>query len=266
MESYEVRAPTATSDRVCRAVSDPADKCEPGVTYKSANATLTSDILCHPVSECEGGQYEQSEPTVTADRVCAVASSGGSNTGGIAGGVVAALLLIVLVVVLLVVVKRRRGGAPIMGSKIGAIFGGRAKKDRADESEQGYKMDEAAFDEASVMENSTADGRLRRNRPGSVSFNDTNVEVAVDMAESPRDGTLDVSLARELITAKHIGQRVFVVDYGWGTLRYCGMHAVKSGRRCGVELDEPVGRNDGSVDGYLYFHADPGYGILVRYN
>lgn len=35
------------------------------------------------------------------------------------------------------------------------------------------------------------------------------------------------------------------------------------GERCGVELDEPVGLNNGTVGGHTYFTAQPNHGVLV---
>lgn len=32
----------------------------------------------------------------------------------------------------------------------------------------------------------------------------------------------------------------------------------------GVELDEAVGKNNGSVKGVVYFHCVPNHGLLVR--
>jgi hypothetical protein len=55
-------------------------------------------------------------------------------------------------------------------------------------------------------------------------------------------------LAAGVLSEQSIGRRVRVEGYTpLGTLMYYGAHASKSGLRCGVELDEPVGRNDGTI-------------------
>ena len=38
----------------------------------------------------------------------------------------------------------------------------------------------------------------------------------------------------------------------------------KPGYRCGVELDKPVGKNNGTVNGEYYFTCEPNHGLLVR--
>ena len=60
-----------------------------------------------------------------------------------------------------------------------------------------------------------------------------------------------------------IGQRVVVKGFGPGILRFYGPHAYKPGYRCGVQLDEPKGLNNGTVQGYVYFECKDGYGVLV---
>ncbi|KAG5675079.1 hypothetical protein PVAND_005011 [Polypedilum vanderplanki] len=48
-----------------------------------------------------------------------------------------------------------------------------------------------------------------------------------------------------------------------GILRYRGEPAFASGIWCGVEYEEPVGKNDGSVSGQRYFKCAPNHGIFV---
>jgi hypothetical protein len=44
-----------------------------------------------------------------------------------------------------------------------------------------------------------------------------------------------------------VGERVVVKDFGPGVLRFYGMHAKDGKPRCGVELDEPKGLNNGTA-------------------
>jgi Dynactin complex subunit involved in mitotic spindle partitioning in anaphase B len=48
-----------------------------------------------------------------------------------------------------------------------------------------------------------------------------------------------------------------------GILRYYGEINLTSGLFCGVELDEPAGLNDGSVQGVRYFTCRPQHGIIA---
>ena len=63
-----------------------------------------------------------------------------------------------------------------------------------------------------------------------------------------------------------VGDRVTVDGYAvGGVVRFVGMHHTKANPRVGVELDKPVGRNDGTVDGHRYFDpiCSPQHGVLV---
>ena len=50
----------------------------------------------------------------------------------------------------------------------------------------------------------------------------------------------------------------------FGTVRYVGYHHEQGTPRIGVELDEPDGKNDGTVRGHRYFACDVGHGLLIK--
>lgn len=50
-----------------------------------------------------------------------------------------------------------------------------------------------------------------------------------------------------------------------GTVRYIGEVGSREGRWIGLELDDAVGANDGSVNGVRYFQCADKHGIFVRY-
>ena len=48
-----------------------------------------------------------------------------------------------------------------------------------------------------------------------------------------------------------------------GTVRFVGNHQEKGTPRVGVELDQAVGKSNGTVGGHKYFKCKPRHGVLV---
>ena len=62
-----------------------------------------------------------------------------------------------------------------------------------------------------------------------------------------------------------IGQRVAVSGrVGEGTVRFTGTTQFSSGHWIGIELDAADGRNNGSVNGVVYFECAPNHGVFAR--
>ncbi|KAJ2459786.1 hypothetical protein GGF42_001249 [Coemansia sp. RSA 2424] len=88
------------------------------------------------------------------------------------------------------------------------------------------------------------------------------------------DGASEMSIgedakAKELALSIPVGSRceVAMPDGEFkkrGTVRFVGETEFRPGCWVGVEYDEPVGKNDGSVDGTRYFQCAADYGSFVR--
>ncbi|EGD73799.1 TK/RTKC protein kinase [Salpingoeca rosetta] len=67
------------------------------------------------------------------------------------------------------------------------------------------------------------------------------------------------------VSAADVGKRVSVQGYACkGTLRFFGNHSVTRAVRCGVELDQPLGKNNGTVKGHKYFSCKDKHGVLCH--
>ncbi|KAM9801249.1 CAP-Gly domain-containing linker protein 1 [Neosynchiropus ocellatus] len=61
-----------------------------------------------------------------------------------------------------------------------------------------------------------------------------------------------------------VGQQVWVNGSKAGCVKFLGATQFAPGQWAGIELDEPIGKNDGSVAGIRYFQCEDGRGIFTR--
>ncbi|XP_012277804.1 restin homolog isoform X2 [Orussus abietinus] len=66
----------------------------------------------------------------------------------------------------------------------------------------------------------------------------------------------DLKLGDRVIVSSNQGSKT-------GVLRFMGITEFAPGEWCGVELDEPVGKNDGSIDDKRYFECRPKHGLFA---
>ncbi|CAH8438132.1 unnamed protein product [Heterobilharzia americana] len=103
----------------------------------------------------------------------------------------------------------------------------------------------------------------RRNKIGQ--FRDVDPEEA-KRAEEQRQQTEQQE--KEKAESLPVGSRCEVQVPGQptkrGVIEFIGTTKFKPGYWVGIRYDEPLGRNDGSVDGVRYFHCQDKYGAFVK--
>ena len=98
--------------------------------------------------------------------------------------------------------------------------------------------------------------------------NKTNLGESISNLRSKwhSEGAYQVMKSPESLSKNSIGRRVVIGGAEEGTLRYYGRTAFASGVWCGIELDRALGKNDGSVDGVIYFTCKTPYGLFAPEN
>ncbi|XP_030623923.1 CAP-Gly domain-containing linker protein 1 [Chanos chanos] len=98
-------------------------------------------------------------------------------------------------------------------------------------------------------------------RPAGVPTKTSPTSAGPKPATSPNAGT---SVAQELVTDFHVGERVWVNGNKPGYVQFLGGTQFAPGQWAGIVLDEPIGKNDGSVAGVRYFQCEDLRGIFTR--
>ncbi|NXJ27215.1 CLIP4 protein, partial [Dicrurus megarhynchus] len=104
----------------------------------------------------------------------------------------------------------------------------------------------------SKKRNSTSSSKKALTRVSSAS---SKISAGLYSSPTTRKNALDGEI--------QVGDRVLVVGQRTGIVRFCGTTKFAPGFWCGIELDKPHGKNDGSVGGVQYFSCLPRYGIFA---
>ena len=83
-------------------------------------------------------------------------------------------------------------------------------------------------------------------------------------AEAARKAAEEEQMAASMAVASRCEVAVPKAPVRRGTIAFNGTTHFKPGIWIGIKYDEPVGKNDGSVDGHRYFDCPPKYGGFVK--
>ncbi len=61
-----------------------------------------------------------------------------------------------------------------------------------------------------------------------------------------------------------VGQQVWVDGNKYGRIAYLGEVHFSKGEMAGIHLERPIGKNNGTVGGVMYFQCEPKHGIFSR--
>ncbi|CAF4568319.1 unnamed protein product, partial [Rotaria magnacalcarata] len=92
-----------------------------------------------------------------------------------------------------------------------------------------------------------------------------NTTLAADTSTNTNDQTVLAEPPPPVVVSSpelRVGDRVVVSGSKFGVLKYLGKIHVAEGVWCGIQLDEAMGKNDGSVSGKRYFTCQQRYGLF----
>ena len=97
-------------------------------------------------------------------------------------------------------------------------------------------------------------GRIDRKSPAVKATSSSGEVFAAVQSQSPAKACGNIT----------VGMRCNTVKYGTGAVRFIGPIAKDGPTRIGIELDQPVGLNDGSARGTQYFSCAPNHGVFLK--
>jgi len=121
---------------------------------------------------------------------------------------------------------------------------------------------EISKDEYEKREDSVAAFK-RRNKLGRFGESDPAAAKAAE-AEAARKAAEEEQMAASMAVGSRCEVAIPKAPVRRGTLAFNGTTHFKPGIWIGIKYDEPVGKNDGSVDGHRYFDCPPKYGGFVK--